>query len=61
MFFGLVPGRRWYHRLFVASVCVIVLVGRAPFDGPVTIEVEGSRHAIGLALAERIRVAGAAA
>ena len=25
MFFGLVPGRRWYHRLFVASVCVIVL------------------------------------
>jgi DtxR family transcriptional regulator, Mn-dependent transcriptional regulator len=39
----------------------IVMVARAPFDGPVTIEVAGARHAIGLALAEQIQVAGAAA
>jgi len=39
----------------------IVLVGRAPFDGPVTIEIGGARHAIGLAVAEQIRVSGAAA
>jgi DtxR family Mn-dependent transcriptional regulator len=52
---------RYLASLGIVPDQPIMLVGRAPFDGPVTIEVEGSRHAIGLALAERIQVVGAAA
>jgi DtxR family transcriptional regulator, Mn-dependent transcriptional regulator len=52
---------RYLASLGIVPDQPIVLVGREPFDGPVTIEVGGARHAIGLALAERIQVAGAAA
>jgi DtxR family Mn-dependent transcriptional regulator len=34
----------------------ITLVERAPFGGPLTVEVEGARHAIAVELAERIAV-----
>jgi DtxR family Mn-dependent transcriptional regulator len=52
---------RYLASLGIVPEQAIVLVGRAPFDGPVTVEVGGSRHAIGLALAGRIEVTGAAA
>jgi DtxR family transcriptional regulator, Mn-dependent transcriptional regulator len=52
---------RYLASLGIVPDQPIILVGRAPFDGPVTVEVEGSRHAIGLALAGRIEVTGAAA
>jgi DtxR family Mn-dependent transcriptional regulator len=52
---------RYLASLGIVPDQPIVLVGRAPFDGPVTIEIGGARHAIGLAVAEQIRVAGAAA
>ena len=41
---GLIPGQD------------VVVVDHAPFDGPVTFEVNGMRHAIGRSLADRIRV-----
>ena len=41
---GLVPGARF------------TLVEKAPFGGPVTLEMEGVTHAIGLPIAERIKV-----
>ena len=34
----------------------VVIVERAPFGGPLTVEVEGARHAIAIELAERIAV-----
>jgi len=52
---------RYLASLGIVPDQPIVLVGRAPFDGPVTIEIGGARHAIGLAVAEQIRVSGAAA
>ena len=52
---------RYLAALGIVPDQPIVLVGRAPFDGPVTIEIGGARHAIGLAVAEQIRVSGAAA
>jgi DtxR family Mn-dependent transcriptional regulator len=52
---------RYLASLGIVPDQAIVLVGRAPFEGPVTVEVDGSRHAIGLALAGRIEVTGAAA
>jgi DtxR family transcriptional regulator, Mn-dependent transcriptional regulator len=41
---GLTPDRR------------LTVVEQAPFDGPVTVEVDGARHAIGRSLAARIEV-----
>jgi DtxR family Mn-dependent transcriptional regulator len=35
----------------------VVVVEQAPFDGPVTVEVDGARHAIGRSVAARIEVA----
>jgi DtxR family Mn-dependent transcriptional regulator len=35
----------------------LVVVEQAPFDGPVTVEVDGERHAIGRSVAARIEVA----
>jgi DtxR family Mn-dependent transcriptional regulator len=35
----------------------VVVVEQAPFDGPVTVEVDGERHAIGRSVAARIEVA----
>ena len=52
---------RYLASLGIVPDQPIVLVGRAPFDGPVTIEIGGARLAIGLAVAEQIRVSGAAA
>jgi len=52
---------RYLASLGIVPDQPIVLVGRAPFDGPVTIEIGGALHAIGLAVAEQIRVSGAAA
>ncbi len=34
------------------------MVGHAPFDGPLTVEVAGERHAISRELADRIRIEG---
>jgi DtxR family Mn-dependent transcriptional regulator len=36
----------------------VVMVGHAPFDGPLTVEVAGERHAISRELADRIRIEG---
>jgi DtxR family transcriptional regulator, Mn-dependent transcriptional regulator len=52
---------RYLAELGIVPEQAIVLVGRAPFDGPVTVEVAGARHAIGVTLAGRIEVTGAAA
>jgi DtxR family Mn-dependent transcriptional regulator len=52
---------RYLASLGIVPDQPIVLVGRAPFDGPVTIEIGGARHAIGLGVAVQIRVSGAAA
>ncbi len=35
----------------------VVVVEQAPFDGPVTVEIDGARHAIGRSVAARIEVA----
>ncbi len=35
----------------------LIVVEQAPFDGPVTVEVDGERHAIGRSVAARIEVA----
>jgi DtxR family transcriptional regulator, Mn-dependent transcriptional regulator len=37
----------------------LVVLEQAPFDGPVTVEVAGNRHAIGRSVAARIEVVGA--
>ena len=37
-----------------------IVVEQAPFDGPVTVEVDGERHAIGRSVAARIEVAAPA-
>lgn len=52
---------RYLASLGIVPDQAVVLVGRAPFEGPVTVEIGGLRHAIGLALAGRIEVTGAAA
>jgi DtxR family Mn-dependent transcriptional regulator len=36
----------------------VVMLAAAPFDGPLTVEVAGERHAISRELAERIRIGG---
>jgi len=36
----------------------VIMVGHAPFDGPLTVEVGGERHAISRELADRIRIEG---
>jgi DtxR family Mn-dependent transcriptional regulator len=38
----------------------VVMLAAAPFDGPVTVEVAGERHAISRELAQRIRIGGSA-
>jgi DtxR family transcriptional regulator, Mn-dependent transcriptional regulator len=38
----------------------VVMLATAPFDGPLTVEVAGERHAISRELAERIRIGGSA-
>ena len=38
----------------------VVMLSTAPFDGPLTVEVAGERHAISRELAARIRIGGSA-
>ena len=51
---------RYLASMGIVPEQAILLVERAPFDGPVTLEVGGARHSIGLGLAGRIEVEAAA-
>jgi len=51
---------RYLASMGIVPEQAILLVERAPFDGPVTLEVGGARHSIGLGLAGRIEVGAAA-
>jgi DtxR family Mn-dependent transcriptional regulator len=47
---------RYLATLGLVPAEEVTVVEQAPFDGPVTVEVRGSRHAIGRSLAARIEV-----
>ncbi len=47
---------RYLASLGVSPECEVAVVARAPFDGPVTIDVAGARHSVAPALADRIEV-----
>jgi DtxR family Mn-dependent transcriptional regulator len=47
---------RYLASLGLVPAEEVTIVEQAPFDGPVTVEVRGSRHAIGRSLAARIEV-----
>ena len=47
---------RYLATLGLVPAEAVIVVEQAPFDGPVTIEVRGSRHAIGRSLAAQIEV-----
>ena len=47
---------RYLAALGLVPAEEVTVVEQAPFDGPVTVEVRGSRHAIGRSLAARIEV-----
>jgi DtxR family Mn-dependent transcriptional regulator len=49
---------RYLAELRLTPAREVVVVERAPFDGPVTLEIDGRRHAIAHDLAERIEVGG---
>ena len=51
---------RYLAELGVVPAEPVVLLARAPFDGPVTVEIGGREHSLSPALARRILVAGAA-
>ena len=51
---------RYLAELGVIPARPVVVVSRAPFDGPVTVEVGGRQHALSPALAQRIMVGGPA-
>jgi DtxR family Mn-dependent transcriptional regulator len=50
---------RYLAALGLRPECRVTCVERAPCEGPLTIEVEGARHAIAVALAARIQVEAA--
>ena len=50
---------RYLFSLGLVPQQEVTLVGRAPFDGPVTVDVAGAHHSIGLSLAARIEVKAA--
>ena len=50
---------RYLSSLGLVPQQQVTLVGRAPFDGPVTVDVSGVHHSIGLSLAARIEVRAA--
>jgi len=50
---------RYLAELGMVPAESVLVVTRAPFDGPVTVEVGGRRHALSPTLARRILVAGA--
>jgi DtxR family Mn-dependent transcriptional regulator len=47
---------RYLATLGLVPAEEVRVVDRAPFDGPVTVEVRGTRHAIGRSLAAQIEV-----
>jgi DtxR family transcriptional regulator, Mn-dependent transcriptional regulator len=47
---------RYLATLGLVPAEEVTIVEQAPFDGPVTVEVRGSRHAIGRSLAAQIEV-----
>jgi DtxR family Mn-dependent transcriptional regulator len=47
---------RYLATLGLVPAEAVMIVEQAPFDGPVTVEVRGSRHAIGRSLAAQIEV-----
>jgi DtxR family Mn-dependent transcriptional regulator len=47
---------RYLASLGLVPAEEVIVVEQAPFDGPVTVEVRGSRHAIGRSLASQIEV-----
>jgi DtxR family Mn-dependent transcriptional regulator len=47
---------RYLATLGLVPAEEVTVVDRAPFDGPVTVEVRGTRHAIGRSLAAQIEV-----
>jgi DtxR family Mn-dependent transcriptional regulator len=49
---------RYLAELGLTPARDVVVVERAPFDGPITVEIDGRRHAIGRDLAARIEVGG---
>jgi DtxR family transcriptional regulator, Mn-dependent transcriptional regulator len=49
---------RYLASLGLSPAVEVVVVERAPFEGPVTIDVAGMRHAVAPSLAGRIEVAG---
>lgn len=51
---------RYLAELGVMPSEQVVMLARAPFDGPVTVQVAGRRHSLSPALARRILVCGAA-
>jgi DtxR family transcriptional regulator, Mn-dependent transcriptional regulator len=51
---------RYLDGLGLVPQSRVLLIERAPFDGPLTIEVGGRRHAIGPALARRIEIEASA-
>jgi DtxR family Mn-dependent transcriptional regulator len=51
---------RYLAELGVVPAEPVLVVSRAPFDGPVTVEVGGRRHALSPKLAQRILVGGPA-
>jgi DtxR family transcriptional regulator, Mn-dependent transcriptional regulator len=60
-----VPGEdpallRYLAELGLAPSRTVSVVDRAPFEGPLTVEVEGRRHAIARELASRIEIGAAA-
>jgi DtxR family Mn-dependent transcriptional regulator len=49
---------RYLAELRLTPAREVIVVERAPFDGPITVEIDGRRHAIGRDLAGRIEVGG---
>jgi DtxR family Mn-dependent transcriptional regulator len=49
---------RYLGDLGLTPAQEVLVLKRAPFDGPITLEVDGQRHAIGSDLAARIEVGG---
>ena len=51
---------RYLASLGLSPAAEVVVVERAPFEGPVTIDVAGARHSVAPGLLERIEVAAEA-
>jgi DtxR family Mn-dependent transcriptional regulator len=47
---------RYLDSLGIRPGAEIAVTGREPFEGPITVAVEGSEHALGAPLAQRMRV-----